>query len=121
MALGSDQLVSLTTSWLWVRSDAANHSPMGKKFWYETNGKKTRPALPEIFKILFRVRTLLCVEYDDLGNERERNMFQVFSILSLSHLGSLINAPQRVQLGVPLAPAGMGVSGFPGRRMTTLP
>lgn len=79
---------------------------MGAKFWYkETEGKAGRTVLSKQHKELFRAKSLVCIEYDDLNDKQQRDIFQVFSITW--HPSSLPNTQlQKVQMGVPLSPAG---------------
>ena len=79
---------------------------MGAKFWYkETKGKAGRTVLSKEHKELFQAKSIVCIEYDDLNDKQQRDIFQVFSIAW--QLSSLPNAQsQKVQMGVPLSPAG---------------
>ncbi|KAK0201306.1 hypothetical protein DFS33DRAFT_1358912 [Desarmillaria ectypa] len=63
----------------------------GDKYWYKDNpgapSKRKKNLLPEYLCRMFANKQIVCVEYQDLANEGERDIFQ------------------RVQLGVALTPA----------------
>ncbi|KAG6336424.1 hypothetical protein ID866_2667, partial [Astraeus odoratus] len=59
-----------------------------EKLWYKSSASNPkRKVLPQHFKTLFSNKQVVCVEYSDLSDEQEREIFQ------------------RVQLGVALTPA----------------
>ncbi|KAF7791991.1 hypothetical protein EIP86_003018 [Pleurotus ostreatoroseus] len=75
-------------SWKAKSSDVAtlNADKDGnKKYWYLQQAKKT--LLPESYRRQFSAKQIVCVEYEELTDDQEREIFQ------------------RVQLGVPLTPA----------------
>ncbi|PBK62093.1 hypothetical protein ARMSODRAFT_1089367 [Armillaria solidipes] len=63
----------------------------GDKYWYKDNpgapGKRKKNLLPEYLCRMFSNKQIVCVEYQDLADEGERDIFQ------------------RVQLGMALTPA----------------
>ncbi|KAA1476439.1 hypothetical protein DENSPDRAFT_843400 [Dentipellis sp. KUC8613] len=59
----------------------------GKKYWYKHAGPGRRALLPKHLLQTFANKQIVCVEYDDLTDDQEREIFQ------------------RVQLGVALTPA----------------
>ncbi|KAF8059847.1 hypothetical protein FPV67DRAFT_1707864 [Lyophyllum atratum] len=60
----------------------------GEKLWYtDTGGKNRRKVLPEHIRTLFKNKQVVCVEYQDVTDSDEREIFQ------------------RVQLGMALTPA----------------
>lgn len=65
----------------------------------------------------FANKQIVCVEYDDLTDDQEREIFQVSILLDKSlHTSKLMPSHQRVQLGVALTTAGTrscGISGAP--------
>ncbi|KAF8918185.1 hypothetical protein CPB85DRAFT_1471724, partial [Mucidula mucida] len=58
-----------------------------QKYWYKTSSNNRGPGLPPHLKTRFDNKQLTCVEYDDLTEDQEREIFR------------------RVQLGVQLTPA----------------
>ncbi|KAI0942233.1 hypothetical protein AcW1_002916 [Taiwanofungus camphoratus] len=59
-----------------------------ERFVYKDTGKFKAKLLPERYKKIFRAKQIVCVEYQDLTGDNEREIFQ------------------RVQLGMALTPAG---------------
>ena len=87
-------------------------SHTGEKLWYkdvQTIGKSSRARriLPEEYKKTFANKQIVCVEYQDITDADEREIFQVrhgfsfFFSSSFSHYSL-----QRVQLGMALTPSG---------------
>ncbi|KAF9262572.1 hypothetical protein L218DRAFT_815441, partial [Marasmius fiardii PR-910] len=62
-------------------------SVTGKKLWFETKGIRGRKQIPEDVKKSFVSTCIVCVEYDDLDEKEERELFS------------------RVQNGIALTPA----------------
>ncbi|KAG7442576.1 uncharacterized protein BT62DRAFT_935881 [Guyanagaster necrorhizus] len=63
----------------------------GRKYWYRDHPGvpgKQKNILPESLRRIFANKQIVCVEYSDLTDDGERDIFQ------------------RVQLGVALTPAG---------------
>ncbi|ETW76345.1 hypothetical protein HETIRDRAFT_237652, partial [Heterobasidion irregulare TC 32-1] len=60
----------------------------GKKYWYKQAGATKRMCLPKSIRQAFANKQIVCVEYDNIPDDQEREIFQ------------------RVQLGVALTPAG---------------
>ncbi|GLB43075.1 putative protein of unknown function DUF262 [Lyophyllum shimeji] len=70
----------------------------GEKWWYRdtgAGGKTRRKVLPERFRRIFQDKQVVCVEYQDVTEDDEREIFQ------------------RVQLGMALTPAGQSRSPSP--------
>lgn len=42
-------------------------------------GKTARKILPEKYRAQFESKTIVCIEYEGLNEDQEREMFQVFS------------------------------------------
>ncbi|KAJ3556857.1 hypothetical protein NM688_g1792 [Phlebia brevispora] len=64
------------------------HKDGNKRYWYKQTSKGSRKAmLPDQYCQAFRNKQIVCVEFDELNEDQEREIFQ------------------RVQLGVPLTPA----------------
>ncbi|KAH9979380.1 hypothetical protein BGW80DRAFT_595558 [Lactifluus volemus] len=59
----------------------------GKRYWCKKQGANSRALLPKALQQAFANKQIVCVEYDSLTDEQEREIFQ------------------RVQLGVALTPA----------------
>jgi hypothetical protein len=41
-------------------------------------GKTARKMLPEKYRTLFENKMIVCIEYEGLSDDQEREMFQVF-------------------------------------------
>ncbi|KZV67388.1 hypothetical protein PENSPDRAFT_611488 [Peniophora sp. CONT] len=63
----------------------------GKKYWYRKATSSTRLVLPKNMQQVFDNKQITCMEYGDLSDDQEREIFQ------------------RVQLGVALTPAGKSI------------
>lgn len=51
-----------------------------QKFWYkQMKGKTARRLLLEKYRNLFENKTIVCIEYEGLNEDQEREMFQVSS------------------------------------------
>jgi len=79
------------------------------KYWYKLNaanqtGRASR-ILPERYRRLFSNKQIVCIEYQDLPDSEEREIFQVSAYAPCSVISLLIQV-QRVQLGMALTPAG---------------
>ncbi|KAG7439442.1 uncharacterized protein BT62DRAFT_1081595 [Guyanagaster necrorhizus] len=72
-------------------TDYPAHSETGEKYWYKDNpgapSKREKNLLPEYLCRLFANKQVVCVEYQDLTDDGERDIFQ------------------RVQLGMALTPS----------------
>ncbi|KAH9946705.1 hypothetical protein B0H21DRAFT_857876, partial [Amylocystis lapponica] len=66
-----------------------------KRYWYKDGPGAKRTLLPKQYMQAFANKQITCVEYDNLNDDQEREIFQA----------SLLSAIQRVQLGVALTPA----------------
>ncbi|CAL1701804.1 unnamed protein product [Somion occarium] len=79
----------LTSIWRFMEGHIPYKNPAtGEKFYFrDTAAKKVGRVLPEKYKNIFRMKTLVCIEYDRLSGDDEREIFQ------------------RVQLGMALTPA----------------
>ena len=42
-------------------------------------GKTARKILPEKYRVQFENKTIVCIEYEGLNDDQEREMFQVCS------------------------------------------
>lgn len=73
-------------------------------------GKTARKLLPEKYRSMFENKMIVCIEYEGLNDDQEREMFQVFFTYRYPHLNFLTYISQRVQMGMALTPAGMFVS-----------
>lgn len=80
----------------------------GDKYYYKnsTASKSGRSMiLSEKYRRLFANKQIVCIEYQDLPDTDEREIFQVGSLSSGCSF-KLIASSQRVQLGMALTPAG---------------
>lgn len=85
-----------------------NHafSISAKRYWCKKHGANPRIILPTPLQQAFANKQIVCVEYDSLSEEQEREIFQVCPLPNF--LLSFTNTRlQRVQLGVALTPAGV--------------
>ena len=58
-----------------------------QKHWYkQMKGKTARKQLPEKYRIQFENKTIVCIEYEGLNDDQEREMFQVPLIPQYSFL-----------------------------------
>ncbi|KAK7688029.1 hypothetical protein QCA50_008399 [Cerrena zonata] len=77
----------LTSVWRWV-AQPYPFVTSGEKYFYKSNAaRKGGRVLPDRYKHIFRNKTFVCVEYDGITENEEREVFQ------------------RVQLGMALTPA----------------
>lgn len=75
-----------------------------EKYWYKDAPGKPRQVLPESYQRLFANKQIVCVEYTDLKDDDERDIFQVSTPRRpIYHPNQLL---QRVQMGMALTPAG---------------
>lgn len=86
--------------------DSHPYSVTGQKFWYKPQKTAGRKVLPDALRKNFANTQIVVVEYDNITDDQQREMFQVrrFSF-PLSTYGSDFEI-QRVQLGMALTPAG---------------
>jgi hypothetical protein len=63
--------------------------------------------LPTPLQQAFANKQIVCVEYDSLTHEQEREIFQVCPHIAIFLFSFIDTSPQRVQLGVALTPAGV--------------
>jgi hypothetical protein len=50
-----------------------------QKLWYkQMKGKTARKMLPEKYRTMFENKMIVCIEYEGLSDDQEREMFQVF-------------------------------------------
>ena len=87
-----------------------------KKLYYKLLPGVKGELLPAQYRDQFRRKQIICVEYNDVTEENEREIFQVSVPLHSDMLRStelLYSVSyQRVQLGVALTPAGELLSFF---------
>ena len=75
-------------------------------------GKTARKLLPEKYRSMFENKMIVCIEYEGLSDDQEREMFQVFLASQYLSPNFLTHVFQRVQMGMALTPAGTIVSTF---------
>jgi hypothetical protein len=68
-------------------------------------GKTARRMLPEKYRAQFESKTIVCIEYEGLNEDQEREMFQVVSPPPCSLLGFLTHLPESAD----------GNGAYPGR------
>jgi hypothetical protein len=73
-------------------------------------GKTARKLLPEKYRTMFENKMIVCIEYEGLNDDQEREMFQVFFSPRYPYLDFLTYLSQRVQMGMALTPAGIFIS-----------
>jgi len=73
-------------------------------------GKTARRLLPEKYRTLFENKMIVCIEYEGLSDDQEREMFQVFLSSQSLFPNFLTYIFQRVQMGMALTPAGTIIS-----------
>lgn len=83
-------------------------SATNKKYWCQERAGEKRAILPKPLLAALSNKQIVCVEYDNLTDDQEREIFQVGHSDSLTLILSLTGR-QRVQLGVALTPAGMAL------------
>ncbi|KIP05072.1 hypothetical protein PHLGIDRAFT_169058 [Phlebiopsis gigantea 11061_1 CR5-6] len=84
---------------------AHRDSQTGKKYWYKSTAGGKRPVLSQRLVQSFLMAQIVCVEYDDITEEQEREIFQVgLAYCSVPCLLAYCDI-QRVQMGVALTPA----------------
>ena len=49
-------------------------------------GKTARKLLPEKYRSMFENKMIVCIEYEGLNDDQEREMFQVFFISQYPYL-----------------------------------
>ena len=90
-------LFYLPSPWLTYRSESK------KKFWYKQKAGKPGKQLPPKYKRMFANKQIVCIEYMEISEGDEREIFRVrcdpYSTLSQ---GSYLFITQRVQLGMAL-------------------
>lgn len=64
-----------------------SYSTTGEKLWYKDVGQstRTRKILPEKYRRLFANKQIVCVEYQDITDSDEREIFQVSMAQLSSH------------------------------------
>ena len=55
----------------------SSHRITGKKYWFKSAAGVKRPMLSKDLMKYFCMRQLVCVEYDGLSEDQEREIFQV--------------------------------------------
>lgn len=60
-----------------------------QRMWYKKNGIAARKLLPQHYQKLFANKQIVCVEYENLTPDQEREIFQV--LYSPIHGGMLLN------------------------------
>lgn len=94
----------------------ARYRQSSDKYWYKSNaanqtGHSAGYILPERYRRIFANKQIVCIEYQDLPDSEEREIFQVSPYTSHSITSPLIQG-QRVQLGMALTPAGQCMFGL---------
>lgn len=69
---------------LMARQLTCHDSISGKKYWFQAGhgSGASRTLLPNSLKIAFRTKQVVCVEYDNIREEQEREVFQVSQFLN---------------------------------------
>jgi hypothetical protein len=89
-------------------------SRTGEKWWYKDvqtveRTSKTRRLLPDKYRKEFAKKQIVCIEYKDITEADEREIFQVCLGFFFSRYGILLTRIiflQRAQLGIALTPLG---------------
>ncbi|KAH8981423.1 hypothetical protein EDB92DRAFT_2102872 [Lactarius akahatsu] len=68
-----------------------------KRYWWKKHGANAKALLPKTLQQAFANKQIVCVEYDGLTSEQEREIFQVCSLFALIRLFTN-KCLQRVQL-----------------------
>lgn len=82
-------------------------SESGRKIYFKDNGDgKVKELFSKKIRLMFESKQVVCVEYHDLQEQDEREIFQVRGPLCGSaYFVSSLRIEQRVQLGMALTPA----------------